>query len=178
MVAAGTRRRRPGIAGDDLDFVHDVRDVLAGSATPGQRVVVLAQDDHMAPLAVADFLAARGHDVTVVYSTLAPAPLLSRYTIGGILARLEESGVEIRTSEQVVEIEPGRVRTRKVYSGLPGSIEQVDTVVLACGGVPNGELLAELRGRHPDVHVVGDAFAPRRQIYATRQAYALVSSWD
>ena len=178
VIATGTRPRRPGIPGDDAFFVHDVRDVLAGTAKVGTRVIVIAQDDHMAPLAVADFLAQRGHRVTVVYSTLGPAPLLSRYTIGGILARLEESGVEIRTSEQVAAIEPGVVHTRKVYSQLPDVIEEVDSVVLACGGVPQGELLSELRGRHPDVHVLGDAFAPRRQIYATREAYALVSSWS
>lgn len=177
VVAAGTRARRPGIDGDDLPFVHDVRDVLDGGVDVGHRVVVIAQDDHMAPLAVADHLAQRGHAVTVVYSTLGPAPLLSRYAIGGILARLEEAGVEIRTSEQVALIEPGAVTLRKVYSQLPSRIEGVDSVVLACGGVPQGELLTQLRGRHADVHVVGDAFAPRRQIYATREAYALVTSW-
>ena len=63
----------------------------------------------------------------------------------------------------------------KVYSQLPGSIEEVDSVVLACGGVPNGELFSQLRGRHASVHVLGDAFAPRRVIHGAKQAYALVS---
>jgi 2,4-dienoyl-CoA reductase-like NADH-dependent reductase (Old Yellow Enzyme family)/thioredoxin reductase len=178
VVATGTRPRRPGIPGDDLEFVHDVRDVLEDAVAVGRRVVVVAQDDHMPPLVIADHLAQRGHEVIVVYSTSGPAPLLGRYSIGGIMARLERAGVVLRYSEQVAEIVPGQVRTRKVYSQLPGAIEDVDTVVLACGGVPQGELATDLRGRHPDVRVVGDAFAPRRQIYATRQAYALVASLD
>ncbi len=178
IVATGTDRRRPGVPGDDLPFVHDVRDVLAGSAECGRRVVVVAQDDHVAPLAVADLLAGRGSDVTIVYSTLAPAPLLSRYAIGGFLARLEGQGVRIRTSEQVVRIAVGTVETRKVYSQLPGEPIAADSVVLACGGVPLGGLAVELRGRVPEVHVLGDAFAPRRQIYATREAYALVRAID
>ena len=178
VVATGTAPRLPGVPGESLRTVHDVRAVLDGSATLGQRVVVVAQDDHMPPLAVADLLAQQGHDVTIVYSTPSPAPLLSRYMIGGIMARLENAGVQFRLSEQVVEILPGRVRTQKVYSHLPGVIDGVDAVVLACGGVPMGVLASELRGRHPAVHVVGDAFAPRRQLYATRQAYALVSALD
>ena len=155
--------------------MHDVREVLDGTASVGERVLVIAQDDHMPPLAVADLLAQRGHAVTLVYSTNGPAPLISRYSIGGIMARLEEAGVRLRFSEQVVGIEPGRVRTRRVYSHQDGAIEGIDSVVLACGGVPQGELLTELRGRVPEVHVVGDAFAPRRHLYATRQAYALVT---
>lgn len=176
IVATGTRHRRPGVPGDDLGFVHDIRDVLAGEVTVAGRVVVIAQDDHMPPLAAADALAQSGCDVTVVYSTAAPAPLLSRYSIGGIMARLEDAGVRFVHSEQVVEIAPGAVHTRKVYSHRAGSITEVDAVVLACGGVPNGELGTALRGRHPRVRVIGDAYAPRRHLYATRQAYALVSS--
>lgn len=178
VIATGTARRRPGIPGDDLPFVHDVRDVVAGTVDVGHRVIVVAQDDHMPPLAVADLLASRGHDVTIVYSTPGPAPLLSRYMLGGVLARLEFAGVELRFSEQVAVIERGRVHLRKVYSQLPGTIEGVDSVVLACGGVPLGDLAYELRGRVPQVHVVGDAFAPRRQIYGTREAYALALQLD
>ncbi len=177
VIATGSRTRLPGIAGESEPYVVDARDVVAGTATVGPSVVIVAQDDHMTPLATADFLAQRGHAVTIVYSTLAPAQLLGRYTIGGILARLEEKGVRIITSEQVAAIEPGIVRLRKVYSQLPSQLDGVDSVVLACGGVPNGELRSELRHRHPDVHVLGDAFAPRRVVYAIKQAYALVSGW-
>lgn len=178
VVATGTAPRRPGVPGDDLPFVHDVRHVLDGSAPVTGRVVVVAQDDHVAPLAVADHLAGLGHDVTIVYATLGPAPLLSRYAIGGFLARLETLGVRIRTSEQVARIDPGEVLTRRVYSQRPGDPIPADTVVLACGGVPQGDLAVRLRGRVPAVHVVGDAFAPRRQIYATREAYALVAGME
>ena len=178
VVATGTAPRRPGVPGDDLPFVHDVRHVLDGSAPVTGRVVVVAQDDHVAPLAVADHLAGLGHDVTIVYATLGPAPLLSRYAIGGFLARLETLGVRIRTSEQVARIDLGEVSTRRVYSQRPGDPIPADTVVLACGGVPQGDLAVRLRGRVPAVHVVGDAFAPRRQIYATREAYALVAGME
>ena len=45
--------------------------------------------------------------------------------------------------------------------------------MLACGSQSDSALYDELRGRHPEVHVLGDAYAPRRLVFATRQAYAL-----
>ena len=33
----------------------------------------------------------------------------------------------------------------------------------------------ELKGAHPGVHLLGDAYAPRRMTFATRQAWELAS---
>ena len=46
--------------------------------------------------------------------------------------------------------------------------------MLSCGAVPVDGLYHELKGRHPDVHLLGDAYAPRRVVFATRQAWDLV----
>jgi hypothetical protein len=45
--------------------------------------------------------------------------------------------------------------------------------VLATGAIPDDALYRELRGRHDAVHLLGDAFAPRRMVFATRQAFDL-----
>lgn len=86
-VATGARPHRPAIPGVDGDGVLEIRDVLRGTVTAGQRVLVLAQEDHM-PFSVADHLSASGHDLTLTYATTGPAPLLGRYIVRGILARL------------------------------------------------------------------------------------------
>jgi hypothetical protein len=57
-------------------------------------------------------------------------------------------------------------------------IADIDSVVLACGGVPEASLYEELKTMHPRVHLIGDAFAPRRLLFATKQAYALASMLD
>ena len=49
-------------------------------------------------------------------------------------------------------------------------MEGVDSVVLACGAISDPALYLELKGRHPRVHLLGDAFAPRRVAFATHQA--------
>lgn len=172
-VATGAFGRRPAIEGVDNDNVFEIRDVLSGTVVHGQRVLVVAQDDHMPPLAVADHLSSKGHDVTVVYGTNGPAQLLGRYIIGGILGRLSEQGVQFRFMEEVVQIQSGSVTTRNVYSFLEQVIEDIDSVVLACGGVANNALFETLHEQRDNVHLLGDAFAPRRLVFATRQAYAL-----
>jgi NADPH-dependent 2,4-dienoyl-CoA reductase/sulfur reductase-like enzyme len=178
VIATGANPRYPDVEGVDRANVQDMRDVLNGSVTPGKRVLVIAQDDHMPPLAVADFLASAGHEVTVVYATNGPAPLLSRYTIGGILARLDNAGVRLRYTEIVTAIDDAGVHVRHAYSGRAEIIEGIDSVVLACGGVPEASLYEELIDKHPRVHLIGDAFAPRRLLFATKQAYALASLLD
>ena len=56
---------------------------------------------------------------------------------------------------------------------------RADAVVLACGSEAEAGLAdalrAELGGGGPAIHVLGDAYAPRRISFATRQATALVA---
>ncbi len=172
-IATGAGPRRPAIPGVEADHILDIRDVLASRAHPGPRVLVVAQDDHVAPLSVADHLASKGHQVTVVYATNQPAPLLGRYIIGGILGRLDAQDVKMVFMEEVIGIAEHSVETRNVYSLRTRTIGDIDSVVLACGSVSESSLYDALRDQLPDVHIVGDAYAPRRLVFATRQAYAL-----
>ncbi|UMG91249.1 FAD-dependent oxidoreductase [Nocardioides sp. TF02-7] len=172
-IATGALPRRPPIPGVDAPHVLDSRAVLAGTTQPGRRVLVVAQDDHVPPLSVADFLVEAGHEVTVCYATHQPAPLLGRYIIGGILGRLDAQDVRMVLMEEVVGIEGHTVTTRHVYSQKVRTLGEFDSVVLACGSVPETTLYDELRADVPELHVLGDAYAPRRLVFATRQAYAL-----
>ena len=144
-IATGATARTPDIAGDGQEHVLDIRDVLAGAATPGRRVLVVAQDDHVAPLSVADFLSSRGHEVTIVYATHGPAPLLGRYIIGAILGRLHEQGVDMRFMEEVVEIGPTTATTRNCLLLRTQTFGDFDSVVLACGSVSDDSLYHDLK---------------------------------
>jgi hypothetical protein len=74
---------------------------------------------------------------------------------------------------RVVAIEPEQVHLAHPYSGRQWCAGPFDTVVLACGAVPDDALYLALQGAHPDVHLLGDAYAPRRMVFATRQAWDL-----
>ncbi|MFD7407857.1 FAD-dependent oxidoreductase [Streptomyces sp. NPDC059866] len=172
-VATGARPRRPAIPGVNLPFVAEGREVLRGRAAVGRKVLVIAMEDHMQPLTIAGHLTDLGRGVTVLYPTPAIAPLVGKYSIGAPLAKLSAAGARVEVMERVALIEPGRVVSRNVYSGVAREHTGYDSVVLACGGEADSSLHQALRGRVPELHVLGDAYAPRRISFATRQAYEL-----
>jgi 2,4-dienoyl-CoA reductase-like NADH-dependent reductase (Old Yellow Enzyme family) len=173
VVATGARPRIPDLAGVDLPQVVTVNEALTGSAALGERVVVVSEDDRAAPLAVADHLAGAGHQVTLAYQSAAPSPQVGKYSIGSMLARMDAEGVRLLPMARAVAFAPGRVELAHSYSNRRWTLDGVDTVVLACGSLSNDALYHQLRGRHPAVHVLGDAYAPRRLSFATRQAREL-----
>ena len=174
VVATGARPRVPEVPGVELPQVVTSVAALTGGAALGDRVVVVSEDDRAAPLAVADHLAGAGHQVTLVYQSLAPSPQVGKYSIGSMLARLDADGVRLVPMARAVGFAPGVVELSHCYSNRRWALDGVDTVVLACGSVSNDTLYHELRHRHPAAHVLGDAYAPRRLSFATRQARELV----
>ncbi len=169
VIATGAAARIPDVPGAELAV--GVRDVLTG-APVGRRVVLIAGTDHAEPLLGADFLASAGASVRVVYPGPQLAPLVGKYSIGGYVARLFAAGVEFVPMQRLARIEPGVAHTVDVYAGTPMD-HVADTVVLACGGHARTELHAALSGRVGELHILGDAWAPRRLTIATRQAWEL-----
>jgi 2,4-dienoyl-CoA reductase-like NADH-dependent reductase (Old Yellow Enzyme family)/thioredoxin reductase len=178
VVATGARPRQIDVPGIDEQFVHQAADVLRGGLSLGSHVVVVSEDDRTAPLAVADHLSGLGHRVTITYRTNGPSPLVGKYTVGAILARLDSEGARFEPMARLVGVEPGRVHLAHSYSNRRWSIDDVDDVVLACGAVPDNELYLSLKRARPEVHLLGDAYAPRRMVFATRQAWHLASVLD
>ena len=94
-------------------------------------------------------------------------------------ARLIDGGVTLVPLARLVGVEPGAVRlSLDLRPTVDGRSTAVDHVVLACGSIPADGLFLGLKHRHPDVHLLGDAYAPRRMVFATRQAWALAAVID
>lgn len=172
-LATGATPRVPDRPGVDLPGVVLAGDVLCGRAQVGHRVVVISEDDRAAPLAVADHLAGTGHEVVLVHESPAPSPLAGKYGLGSILARLDREGARLVPNTRAVAFEEGKVHLAHVFSDRRWTMEDVDSVVLACGSLPDDSLHRQLRGQHSALHLLGDAYAPRRVSFATRQAYEL-----
>jgi 2,4-dienoyl-CoA reductase-like NADH-dependent reductase (Old Yellow Enzyme family) len=174
VVATGARPRIPDVPGAELPHVITSADALTGRVPPGDRVVVVSEDDRAGPLAVADHLAGAGHQVTLVYQSPAPSPQVGKYSIGSVLARLDAEGARLMPMTRVVAIQPGAIELANSYSNRRWKLDGADSVVLACGSVSDDALYQQLRARHQSVQVLGDAYAPRRLSFATRQARDLV----
>jgi thioredoxin reductase len=171
VIATGASARLPDVPG--VEHALEIRDVMTGRASAGARVVLVVGDDSAAPLLGADYLASRGASVRVIYPGPQLAPGVGKYSIGGYLARLFAAGVEFIPMQRLTRIEPGAVHTADVYAGTPRTFADVDSVVLSFGGVPRSELHAALLDRVGELHILGDAWAPRRLTIATRQAWEL-----
>lgn len=176
LLTTGATARTLEIPGTSADAVYTSVDVLDGRVSVlAGRVLVVAEDDHIAPLSAATFLGEQGYDVTVVFSSSRPAPLLSRYTLGSALGRMYDAGVTVMIDTAVTRIreetEGLRVEGRNVYTQAPVAIGDFGSVVLSAGAVPQASLRDRLEGLHNDVRVLGDAWAPRRLVWATRQGY-------
>jgi 2,4-dienoyl-CoA reductase-like NADH-dependent reductase (Old Yellow Enzyme family)/NADPH-dependent 2,4-dienoyl-CoA reductase/sulfur reductase-like enzyme len=172
VIATGATPRVPSIPG--INSPHVVTAVAALQGAPlGKRIAVIAEDDGPAPLSVADHLAGLGHDITLVYQTTSPAPLVGKYSNGGMLARLIDGGVIFVGMARLTAVDKDMLSVASTYGTRRWTIGPVDSVVLATGSLPNDSLYCELKDRHRNVHLLGDAFAPRRMVFATRQAFEL-----
>jgi 2,4-dienoyl-CoA reductase-like NADH-dependent reductase (Old Yellow Enzyme family) len=167
VLATGARPAVPAIPGIDSPHVTTAESVLLGSAPVGSRVVVLgALEDHMRPLTLADLLAGRGHEVTLVSELLVIGQGVEKRTQHLLLQRLVRAGVHLRPMTEVTAVDGPRLRTRDVVTDRAGIIEDVDTVVLANGGAAVDGLRAPLREEGREVHLIGDCLSPRQILHA------------
>jgi NADPH-dependent 2,4-dienoyl-CoA reductase/sulfur reductase-like enzyme len=167
VLATGARPAVPPIPGIDSSHVTTAESVLLGDASVGSRVAVLgALEDHMRPLTLADLLAARGHEVTLVSELLVIGQGVEKRTQHLLLQRLLRAGVRLRPMTEVTAVEGRTLRTRDVVTDSAGTIEDVDTVVLANGGAAVDELRAPLRKEGREVHLIGDCLSPRQILHA------------
>jgi 2,4-dienoyl-CoA reductase (NADPH2) len=163
IVATGAAPLRPWWAPADVDRIVDVRDVLEGRASPSGRVIVVDEVGFHQATSVAEVLADRGCDVTVVTPGMVVGQDL------GITLDME--GWNIRAAAKgIVQL------TDLVPDGWSGDdglgvlhhttgahrFLACDWVVLAGPAQPVDALYFELKSRGVDVHRIGDAVAPRR----------------
>lgn len=157
IVAIGSCPVRPAIEGIEHANVITARDLLEGRATATGRVVVAGGGCSGAQ--TAEYLAARGHPVTIIEmlgAIAADAPSGDRELL---LERLQQLGVSIRTETRLMSFQADGVTVEG-----PGGPYRIpaDTVVLCLGAVPNDGLADDLRKVVSQVLVVGDAVQPRK----------------
>ncbi|WP_322766362.1 mycofactocin system FadH/OYE family oxidoreductase 2 [Frankia sp. Cr1] len=163
VVATGSRPARPWWAGPDDPRICTVRSVLDGSASPTGRVVIVDEIGfHHAP-SVAELLADRGCEVTV----LSPDMQVGQ----GLGVTLDSEGWNIRAARKGIAQIPDSVVLGLDDAGLQvlfhptgtTTARPFDHVVLAVPEEPEDDLYLTLRDAgEVAVHRVGDCVAPRR----------------
>jgi pyruvate/2-oxoglutarate dehydrogenase complex dihydrolipoamide dehydrogenase (E3) component len=158
----------PEIPGIDCSHVSTFESVLTGKAEVGHKVVIIGGG--MLGCEMADFLARKGKSVTVVemldVMMKEMNPSIAR---GAFLDVLALERVNLMVDSKVVKI------TKKglIVRNKMGKREMInaDTIVLAVGCHSNNELSQALKGKIPEVHVVGDLVKPRHILEAIGEGF-------
>jgi len=161
ILATGALPRMPNAKIAPGTRLLTVTDVLDGHVTPSRHVHMIVEDPHMAGPTTADFLAARGHVVTILTPSYTVGEALDDTLKPIILERLLTQGVRLVPLHRAIEIHPDRIVAVHTLTGERATFE-AESVVVASGGRANDSLSDTLRGRIAALFVVGDAMAPRR----------------
>jgi pyruvate/2-oxoglutarate dehydrogenase complex dihydrolipoamide dehydrogenase (E3) component len=156
IVSTGAIPYIPNIPGVDSKNVFTAWDVLTRTATVGRKVVIAGGG--MVGCETAEFLAEKGHEVTIASQSDIIGKDLEQTVRRYLLKRLENYGVKMLTNAKTMEI-----KTDQVILGTYGkewSIE-CDSVILAKGASPNRELVKSIRAIFPNFFLIGDALEPR-----------------
>jgi len=167
VLAIGSVPLVPDIPGVNQDNVVEAREVLTGEAEVGHKVVVFAGEQHAQALSTADFIASQGKEVEILCEEYHAGSQIEMGTRAAIYERLYEAGVTLTPCTALKEVSGNTVLATNVHTGREYRIDGVDTVVLACGGMEDPNLLHALRGQVKELHVVGDAAGVRRLPDAT-----------
>ncbi len=120
-------------------------------------------------LETAEYLMVRGRTVTVVEQLDSVGQGLVGLRRDLILERLLKGGVQIRTQTPLVRLEGACAVIRE--AGHEQRLDGFDRIVLATGYVPDPSIPTWAARTFQQVHVVGDALAPRNIPEATLTGY-------
>jgi NADPH-dependent 2,4-dienoyl-CoA reductase/sulfur reductase-like enzyme len=169
IVATGSSPFVPNIPGIVSKNVFEVQQVLKGEAQIGDRVVIIASEEHMQALSTADYLAELGKKVEILTPSHFQGVTVEPETKQAVYRRLYEKGVVFTPDTGVKEIAGNTVVAYNVFTRVERRIEGVDTVVYAYGGKEENGLYYALKGKVKEVYKIGDANGVRRAHDATRE---------
>ncbi|HXZ38381.1 MAG TPA: FAD-dependent oxidoreductase [Thermodesulfobacteriota bacterium] len=159
VLALGSTPRLPDIPGSRGQNVVFAEEVLAGSKSVSGSVLVVGGG--VVGCETAEFLIEQGKgvtQVTVLEMLDRMANDMSPTYRPFFLARLKRAGIKMMTGARVEEITEKGVRVKQ---GDGSTWVEGNAVVLAGGSMANRQLVQELEGIVPEVHVAGDCISPR-----------------
>jgi 2,4-dienoyl-CoA reductase-like NADH-dependent reductase (Old Yellow Enzyme family)/thioredoxin reductase len=149
------------------DHIHTALDVITGrTALTGRVLVVGGFDKHLAGPTVAEFLADQGATVELINEQVDFARGAEDGTRLMLLQRLMAKGVVVSSHHKLISTSSGGAIVEETFARKRRHLTDIE-VVLACGLLPNDALYTQLVGVVAELHLIGDALAPRRLIHAT-----------
>ncbi len=142
-------------------------DLLEGT-TEIDTSMVLVIGGGLVGLEVADLLASKGKQVSLVEMLPEVGRDMDTLAKSMLLRRLEDHAVVIRTDTKITAFTAKTVFAQQNDHGVQFPIE---TIVIAVGVIPSRELVAPLEQSGVKMYVIGDAVQPRKALEAIREGY-------
>ena len=162
----------------DEDFIVDLRAMaqqfLGRKGNEDGRLVIFDYDHTEGTYAAAEMLAEIFEHVAIVTPReriASDCPLVNRQEI---YQRLYDRRVEIYTSVEpraLDALEEAELQVANVYNGDIATLTDIAALTYSTARVPNDALKAPLQERGIEVVTIGDCYAPRSVLAATRHGY-------
>ena len=177
IVATGANPLIPTIPGVDQDNVVTYQDVARDGDARGDSILIYDRQGFWPALGVAELLLNSGKKVHIVTPHSYIGATIEYGTLWLWNQRVSGRGLKKTTDAIVKAIEGDCVTISMTHSPDEAwTVDGVDTVVLACGGIPNDGLYKALKGKVKALHLVGDCEAPLRLERAIYSAELLARS--
>lgn len=161
IFATGATPRRPElVTGGELQVV-DCWQVLRGQVQVGASVLVADWRSDWIGSGVATLLARNGCKVRLAVNGTHAGESLPDYVRDDVVAQLHRLGVDILCYARLYGYEGSTVYMQHIASDAPLIFEDVDTLVMSQGHLPQDRLFLESEGMAPEIHAIGDCLAPR-----------------
>jgi 2,4-dienoyl-CoA reductase-like NADH-dependent reductase (Old Yellow Enzyme family) len=162
VIATGGTPRWPAVFEHDVSAqVVDATAILRNEVNVGASVVVADWSCNWVGSGVAEHLAQQGCRVRLAVNGLTAGEALQSYVRDSNAARLHALGVEIIPYARLYGQDENTVYLQHTVSGDPIILDDVQTLVLAQGSVPNDNLVEPLAGFDGPVLQIGDCQMPR-----------------
>jgi NADPH-dependent 2,4-dienoyl-CoA reductase/sulfur reductase-like enzyme len=172
VVATGARPPAPPAwaEGVDASRVLTTWDVLTGARPPGGAVALVDADGEHEAAGTAEMLAAQGFAVTLVTPFEFVGFYANYLSRIGMLRRLGQARVRLMTSSAPRRFDGAALEVENLYARTVEPIA-TDAVILAGPNRATATLADELGGAVGELHVIGDAYAPRKAAAAVHEGH-------
>lgn len=167
FIATGSTAIIPEIPGVEKDSVVTASDLLLGRKKAGESVVIIGGG--LAGCETALYMAQKGKKVTILEIMDSIARDLWSASRMHLLKLLADNDIAVLTDTGVLEITDKGVTISDKASNK--NILEADTIVLATGFKPNGDLFEIIKNKVPEAYALGDCIEPRKVMSAIWEGF-------
>jgi 2,4-dienoyl-CoA reductase-like NADH-dependent reductase (Old Yellow Enzyme family)/thioredoxin reductase len=169
IIATGSLPWIPPLVDDHSARVTTAWDILRGSTSTGEKVVILGGG--AVGLETAHFLAAQNRKVTIIEAGNILGGDMGVIASFYLRNMLKEVHVKMLTRTEVKGVRDNEVLIYK--EGKEMILNEMDTIVVALGTRSDNSLAGEIRGKVRELYLIGDASSPRKALDATAEGFEI-----